>query len=143
MLPNSPLPSPLPRARLKVALRHAKRLIILVVGLTVILLGVAIFAFPGPGPGIFITLGGLMILATEFVWARRLLKRAKAAAEKVADSFSNVLPGKRPKAGEHNPSYFRRWIMKIRVPGDDLPQPSDPAAPGDLPTLGAPRRKSA
>jgi hypothetical protein len=138
----SPTPQP-ERTPLQVALRHAKRLIILVVGLTVILIGIAIFAVPGPGPGIFIALGGLMILATEFVWARSLLRRTKAAAEKVADKFSNVLPIKGPKADATNPSRVRRWIMKIRVPGDELPQPSDPPAPGDIPPIEEPTRKSA
>jgi hypothetical protein len=99
--------------------------------------------FPGPSPGMFIALGGLMLLATEFVWARRLLKRTKAAAEKAADTFSNVLPGKGPKCDADNPSRFRRWIMKIRVPGDDAPQPADPPAPGDVPPLDAQPRKSA
>jgi uncharacterized protein (TIGR02611 family) len=55
------------------ALRQARRLIILVVGATVLLAGVAMIVLPGPA---FIVIpAGLAILATEFVWARRLLER--------------------------------------------------------------------
>ena len=55
------------------ALRQARRLIVLVVGTTVLLVGVAMIVLPGPA---FVVIpAGLAILATEFVWARRLLER--------------------------------------------------------------------
>jgi tellurite resistance protein TerC len=47
--------------------------IVIVVGGTVILVGVAMIVLPGPAT-VMIPVG-LAILATEFVWARRLLKR--------------------------------------------------------------------
>jgi len=57
------------------ALRHARRLIVLVVGLTVLAIGVAMIVLPGPA---FVVIPvGLAILATEFVWARRLLDNLK------------------------------------------------------------------
>jgi uncharacterized protein (TIGR02611 family) len=56
-------------------LKNTKRLIVAVVGLTVLLLGIALIFFPGPA---FIVIPvGLAILATEFAWAHRLLKRVK------------------------------------------------------------------
>lgn len=55
--------------------KQAKRLIIIVVGFTVLLLGVAMILLPGPA-FIMIPLG-LGILATEFVWARILLNKFK------------------------------------------------------------------
>jgi tellurite resistance protein TerC len=55
--------------------KQAKRLIIIVVGFTVLLLGVAMIILPGPA-FIMIPLG-LGILATEFVWARTLLNKFK------------------------------------------------------------------
>ena len=59
--------------------RQAKRLIVAVVGGTVLLLGLVMVVTPGPA---FIVIPlGLAILATEFVWAKRLLKRVKAAAQ--------------------------------------------------------------
>jgi tellurite resistance protein TerC len=55
--------------------KQAKRLITIVVGFTVLLLGVAMILLPGPA-FIMIPLG-LGILATEFVWARTLLNKFK------------------------------------------------------------------
>jgi len=57
------------------SLNHTKRLIVAVVGFTVLLIGVAMIVLPGPA---FIIIPvGLGILALEFAWARRLLKRVK------------------------------------------------------------------
>jgi len=63
------------------------RVVVLVVGVLIILGGVAMLALPGPGwAAIFI---GLAVLATEFDWAQRLLHRVRArvhaAAEKAKD----------------------------------------------------------
>jgi uncharacterized protein (TIGR02611 family) len=54
--------------------RPVRRIVILTVGAIVLLGGLLISPLPGPG---FTVLGplGLAILATEFAWARRLLKR--------------------------------------------------------------------
>ncbi len=69
-----------------VALRHARRVVIFVVGTTVCLFGVAMMVLPGPGVlGVAL---GVSILATEFGWARRLLRRAKQAVG-VGDSKSD------------------------------------------------------
>ncbi|NTW67193.1 MAG: hypothetical protein HGB21_12955 [Nitrospirae bacterium] len=54
---------------------QAKRLIIGVTGFTVLLIGVAMIVLPGPA-SIVVPIG-LAILATEFVWAVRLLKTIK------------------------------------------------------------------
>lgn len=57
------------------SLRHARRLVIAVVGVTVLLIGIALLVLPGPA---FIVIPlGLAILAVEFAWARRLLKRVR------------------------------------------------------------------
>ena len=56
-------------------LKQAKKLIVLVMGVTVILLGMAMLLLPGPG--LVTVLAGLGILGTEFLWARRLLKKIK------------------------------------------------------------------
>jgi uncharacterized protein (TIGR02611 family) len=55
--------------------KQAKRLIVMVVGFTVLLIGIAMILLPGPA-FIMIPLG-LGILATEFVWARTLLNKLK------------------------------------------------------------------
>jgi uncharacterized protein (TIGR02611 family) len=59
-------------------LRHARRLIVAVIGSTVVLIGVALIVLPGPA--ILVIPLGIAILATEFVWAKRLLDRARAEA---------------------------------------------------------------
>ena len=56
-------------------LRRAKRVIIFVVGGTVLLFGVVLIFTPGPA--IVVIPIGLAILATEFVWARNLLRKVK------------------------------------------------------------------
>jgi uncharacterized protein (TIGR02611 family) len=57
-----------------------KKLIVGLVGGTVLLVGIALLVLPGPG--IPIVLAGIAILATEFVWARRALRNAKDTATK-------------------------------------------------------------
>jgi len=52
-----------------------RKAIVGVIGFTVLLLGVAMIVLPGPA--IIVIPLGLAILATEFVWAQRLLKRAQ------------------------------------------------------------------
>lgn len=55
--------------------RNGKRIAVTIVGFVVILAGIAMLVLPGPGwAAIFL---GLAILATEYVWARRLLDQAK------------------------------------------------------------------
>lgn len=55
--------------------RLAKRVVKVVVGFTLLVVGVALIVLPGPA---FVVIPiALAILAGEFVWARRLLKRVK------------------------------------------------------------------
>jgi len=57
-------------------LRHARRLVIAVVGVSVVVIGLAMVVLPGPA--IVVIPAGIAILATEFAWARRLLRDVKA-----------------------------------------------------------------
>lgn len=61
--------------------RQVKRLIIGTIGFTVVLIGVAMIVLPGPA--VLVIPAGLGILATEFVWARRLLKAVKSKFQEV------------------------------------------------------------
>jgi tellurite resistance protein TerC len=55
--------------------KKARRIIIGVIGATILLMGLALLVLPGPA---FLVIPvGLGILATEFAWARRLLKKVK------------------------------------------------------------------
>jgi uncharacterized protein (TIGR02611 family) len=53
-----------------------RRAAVAVIGFTVLLIGMAMVVLPGPA--IVVIPLGLAILATEFVWARRLLEKARA-----------------------------------------------------------------
>jgi uncharacterized protein (TIGR02611 family) len=67
---------------LKGGYRAARRVVIAVVGATVLLIGIAMIVLPGPA--IVVMPAGLAILATEFVWARSLLHRVKNHAARAA-----------------------------------------------------------
>lgn len=56
-------------------LSQAKRLIVIVIGFTILAAGVAMIVLPGPA--IVVIPVGLAILATEFIWARKLLIAVK------------------------------------------------------------------
>jgi uncharacterized protein (TIGR02611 family) len=55
---------------------HLKRAVVAVIGFTVLLVGLAMIVLPGPA--IVVIPLGLAILGTEFLWARRLLTKARA-----------------------------------------------------------------
>jgi uncharacterized protein (TIGR02611 family) len=56
-----------------------KRSAVTVVGTALLVVGVALMILPGPG--LLLIVAGLAVLATEYAWAHRLLKRAKKQAE--------------------------------------------------------------
>jgi tellurite resistance protein TerC len=63
------------------SLTVAKRIVRIVFGFTLLALGAAMLVLPGPG---WLTIAlGLALLATEYVWARRLLDRIKKTAQDV------------------------------------------------------------
>lgn len=67
--------------------RLAKRVVVAVIGGTVTLIGIALLVLPGPA---FIVIPiGLSILATEFVWARHFLRKAREMATR-ATSKANA-----------------------------------------------------
>jgi uncharacterized protein (TIGR02611 family) len=62
-------------------IKIVKRVIVSVVGATVLLIGISLLVLPGPA---FIVIPvGLAILATEYAWARRWLKKARRIASDV------------------------------------------------------------
>jgi len=66
--------------------RPVKKAIVLVIGGTVLLLGIIMMVAPGPA---FIVIPlGLAILAIEFVWARRWLKKIKKSLMNVKDKLT-------------------------------------------------------
>lgn len=84
-----------------------KKLITLVIGGTVLLFGIALLVLPGPA---FVVIpAGLAVLATEFVWARRLLRRVHKTALKVS--------GKKRRPAWLRRSYWRRPKPQNPTPG--------------------------
>ena len=61
---------------------HARRVVVFIVGSSVLSIGIAMLLLPGPA---FIVIPlGLGILATEFVWAKRWLEYAKKQVDTLA-----------------------------------------------------------
>lgn len=74
--------------------RNLKKVVILIVGTAIIVFGIIIAPLPGPGPIILVPVG-LGILATEFVWAKRLLDEFKSrsnALQEKAETLSKRTP---------------------------------------------------
>ena len=75
-----PDPAPSEKRPLHPALRHARRVIISVVGFTVLLIGVALIVLPGPA---FVVIpAGLAVLAVEYEWSRRWLENIRSWVDK-------------------------------------------------------------
>jgi uncharacterized protein (TIGR02611 family) len=90
--------------------RLARRIVIGVIGGTMVLAGIAMLITPGPGIlGIFL---GLTILAIEFAWARIWLQRLKSSLSK--EQLNNLLARSRKigdstlKASDSKPDERRK-----------------------------------
>jgi hypothetical protein len=81
-----------PRQLLRVIARNAKRLFVAVVGATFVVAGLGMLVLPGPG--FLVLLVGLVVLATEFVWAERLLDRARTRGAKALGTVSDSRAGR-------------------------------------------------
>jgi tellurite resistance protein TerC len=76
--------------------RILRRLVVAVVGLTLVALGLALLVLPGPA---FVVIpSGLAVLAIEFGWARRLLRRLRA--ELGAESQPNTPESRSTPTGQ-------------------------------------------
>lgn len=72
-------------------LGQAKRVVVVVIGFTILAAGVAMIVLPGPA---FVAIPvGLAVLATEFLWARKLLDSVKERIERIRNG----------KGGQNNP----------------------------------------
>ncbi len=70
---------------IQVTLKVLRRIIIIIIGFTVMLLGAIMLVTPGPG--IVVIIAGLGVLATELVWARILFKRLEHHGKTYARGF--------------------------------------------------------
>lgn len=72
--------------------RGARRVVVAVVGSTVLALGVAMLVLPGPA--VVVIPIGLGILATEFVWARRYVRRMRDQVKRLRPGSDAVVDGR-------------------------------------------------
>jgi tellurite resistance protein TerC len=70
----------LAQLRLHQAAEVIRKVVIGVIGTTVLLIGIALIVLPGPA--IIVIPIGLAILASEFFWARRAIKRGRILVER-------------------------------------------------------------
>ncbi|CAG1010155.1 hypothetical protein MYXO_03971 [Myxococcaceae bacterium] len=72
------------KAMIDATYRHARRVVIAVVGGSVVAIGIAMLVLPGPA---FVVIPiGLGILAIEFAWAKRWLEQVKTHAQGAVDA---------------------------------------------------------
>jgi uncharacterized protein (TIGR02611 family) len=92
--------------------RMIRRLIVFILGMSVLLVGIVMIVAPGPA---FVVIPlGLAILATEFVWARTILHRLK-------DRLVN-------STGDQKESPWRRFVAWGKhIVGGDQPAQQPPA----------------
>ena len=80
---------------------RVKRGVRIIVGFTLLTLGATALVLPGPG---WLTIAlGLALLASEFVWARRLLDRVKAGAGKVRNAMRGKSEARNQHRGQRTP----------------------------------------
>jgi UPF0716 family protein affecting phage T7 exclusion len=73
-----------------------RKLIVMVIGYTLIAIGGVLIILPGPFTLPFV-IGGLFILAIEFTWARSLLTKAQESAKKVDPRKLSKLKKRKPE----------------------------------------------
>lgn len=82
---------------MQIIIKHTKRVVVTIFGFGVLILGIIMLVTPGPG-WLFIVLG-LGVLATEYVWAHHLLKKAKSHYETVKEkAVSKIRSKKEPNS---------------------------------------------
>ena len=74
--------------------RVAKRIVVAIIGGTVLVFGIALIVLPGPA--IIVIPAGLAILATEFVWARRWLLKVREMTARFRAKGRGARPAEPP-----------------------------------------------
>ena len=90
-------------------MRNGKRIAASVAGLALLAIGLVLLVLPGPG--FLFIIAGFAVLATEYVWAERMLNLARQKAEQAKNK---VIRKKGSPVGG----------------GDVAPPPVDPPSPG-------------
>lgn len=78
--------------------RMARRVVVAVVGATVLFVGLAMVVLPGPA--LIVIPAGLAILGLEFAWARRWLRHVR---DRARAAMASTMGGGAPSAGQDDP----------------------------------------
>jgi uncharacterized protein (TIGR02611 family) len=81
-------------------MRNGKRIAVSIVCLVLVLAGLVMLVLPGPG--LLLIFAGLAVLATEYVWAQRMLNYAKQKAGQAKDAVLGK-KGEEPPAASPGP----------------------------------------
>ena len=98
--PETPDTTHVPLGYREAALRFGRRFVVLVLGISVVLIGIVMIVTPGPA--VVVIPLGLGILATEFLWARKILNKMK---ERFA-AGQRLLPENRYT------NWLKRWLPR-------------------------------
>jgi tellurite resistance protein TerC len=74
--------------------KHARRIVIAIVGGSVVVVGILMIVLPGPA--ILVIPAGLTILGIEFAWARHWLRKLKAKTLDTMNYFNRNSSDKSP-----------------------------------------------
>jgi uncharacterized protein (TIGR02611 family) len=85
-----------PREIFDFIFRSTKRIVVFVLGVSLVVLGIALIPLPGPF-SIPLMIAGLAVLATEYVWAEKALDRVKDKAKQASDLARRSIFRRKPK----------------------------------------------
>jgi hypothetical protein len=69
--------------------KQIRKLVIFLIGISIVLIGCVLFFTPGPA--IIVIPVGLAVLATEFIWAKKLLKKFKETTSSITKSAKDAI----------------------------------------------------
>ena len=69
--------------------KQIRKLVVFLIGISIVLIGCVLFFTPGPA--IIVIPVGLAVLATEFIWAKKLLKKFKETTSSITKSAKDVI----------------------------------------------------
>ena len=69
--------------------KQIRKLVIFLIGTSIVLTGCVLFFTPGPA--IIVIPVGLAVLATEFIWAKKLLKKFKETTSSITQSAKDAI----------------------------------------------------
>ena len=96
------------------AMKKMKRIAVMVLGGTVLAIGIALIVLPGPA---FIVIpAGLAILAVEFAWARRWLRSARAILPHRSKDASSPQKKFTLQSVRRSAGFLLRQVRRTRLP---------------------------